>query len=102
MMFGYELEGQSYHIQGEDGASASSVFASSATTNDWVLRKSEIRARVSWDKSITDFIWFNVQAGAVITYRMDIDQNSGAANPWLSNSLGIPLYFRFGIQLVSP
>jgi hypothetical protein len=102
MMFGYELEGQSYHIQGEDGASASSVFASSATKNDWVLRKSEIRARVSWDKSITDFIWFNVQAGAVITYRMDIDQNSGAANPWLSNSLGIPLYFRFGIQLVSP
>ena len=102
LMLGYELEGQSYHLQGEDGNSISPVFASNATSNEWELRKSEIRARISWDKSITDFIWFNVQAGAVVTYRMDIEQSAGASDAWLSNSLGIPFYFRFGIQLVSP
>ena len=102
LMLGYELEGQSYHIQ-EDGAiSTSAAFAAPQVNDDWELRKSEIRARISWDKSITDFIWFNVQAGAVITYRFDIDLESGASNPWLTNDLGIPFYFRFGIQLVSP
>ncbi|MGB0525779.1 MAG: hypothetical protein ACPGJS_22560, partial [Flammeovirgaceae bacterium] len=102
VMLGYELEGQSYHIQGEDDTSVSPVFNSNATTNDWELRKSEIRARLSWDKSITDFIWFNVQAGAVITYRMDIDGMSDDTQPWIANDVGIPFYFRIGIQLVSP
>lgn len=102
LMLGYELEGQSYHLQRQDGASASPVFRANNNTTDWELRKSEIRARLSWDKAITDFIWFNVQAGAIITYRMDIDQNANASDAWLSNSLGMPFYFRFGIQLVSP
>jgi hypothetical protein len=102
MMLGYELEGQSYHIQGENETSISPQFNSNSTLNDWELRKSEIRARISWDKSITDFIWFNVQAGAVFTYRMDIDQAAMVSNAWLTNSARIPLYFRFGIQLVSP
>lgn len=101
-MLGYELEGQSYHLQGEDGASLSPTFGSSFNVNSWELRKSEIRARVSWDKAITDFVWFNVQAGALVTYRMDFDLEADDQSPWISNSLGIPFYFRFGIQLVSP
>lgn len=100
LKLGYELEGQSYHIQSGD-IDVNSVFRSQ-NENDWELRKSEIRPRISWDKSITDFIWFNVQAGAIITYRMDVDREAGASNAWLKNSPGIPFYFRFGIQLVSP
>ena len=102
LMLGYELEGQSYHIQGENNASVSSIFDSNSSTNDWELRRSEIRARVSWDKSITDFIWFNIQAGAIITYRMDIDLSANASDAWLTNNAGLPFYLRFGIQLVSP
>ena len=103
LMLGYELEGQSYHIQGADDNSVSPVFGSNDLNNDdWELRKSEIRARISWDKAITDFIWFNVQAGAIITYRLDIDQMAGSSDAWLTNSVSVPLYFRFGIQLVSP
>ena len=103
LMLGYELEGQSYHIQGDDtGFFPSAAFGAPPGNDEWELRKSEIRARISWDKAITDFIWFNVQAGAVITYRMDVDLNESASNAWLTNDLGIPLYFRFGIQLVSP
>ena len=100
LKLGYELEGQSYHIQSGD-IDVNSVFRG-GDGNDWELRKSEIRPRISWDKSITDFIWFNVQAGAVITYRMDVDREAGASDAWLKNSPGIPFYFRFGIQLVSP
>lgn len=102
LMLGYELEGQSYHIQGRNGNSVSPSFDSNATGNDWELRKSEIRARISLDKAITDFVWFNVQAGAVFTYRMDIDQMASSSEAWLTNQVGIPFYFRFGIQLVSP
>lgn len=102
LMLGYELEGQTYHIQDGNGTLVTQIFDGPTGANEWELRKSEIRARISWDKSITDFIWFNVQAGAVITYRMDIDRALSDSNAWLTNDLGVPLYFRFGIQLVSP
>ena len=102
LMLGYELEGQSYHLQDDGAINISNTFGSTVQRDDWELRKSEIRARISWDKAITDFIWFNVQAGAVITYRLDIDLNASASDAWLTNDLGIPFYFRFGIQLVSP
>ncbi len=102
LMMGYELEGQSYHIQERDDTSVSPVFGSVSTANDWELRKSEVRARLSWSKSISDFIWFNVQAGAVVTYRMDIDQEASDDSAWLNNNAQVPLYFRVGIQMVSP
>jgi len=98
LMVGGELEGQSYHLQGP----ASTTFQGDLSNNDWELRKSEIRTRISWDRAITDFIWFNVQAGTVITYRLDVDTTSTSPDAWLTNNLGIPFYFRFGIQLVSP
>jgi hypothetical protein len=101
MMFGYELEGQSYHIQNTNG-SPGPLFGDPMGGNDWELRKSEIRARLSWDKAITDFIWFNVQAGAVVNYRVDLDRDGGATEPWVTNNLGVPFYVRFGIQMVSP
>lgn len=102
VMFGYELEGQSYHLQGRDGADISPLFGSAVGNNDWELRKSEIRARLSWDKSINGFIWFNAQVGAVVAYRMDIDREAGVSEPWLANEPQIPFYARFGLQFVSP
>lgn len=102
VMFGYELEGQSYYLQGENEALLSPSFNSNSTMNEWELRKSEIRTRISWDKAISDFVWFNVQAGVIFTYRMDIDEMASSSNAWLTNNVGIPYYFRFGIQLVSP
>jgi len=101
MILGYELEGQSYHIQNNNGT-ASPFFSSGSSSNNWELRKSEIRARLSWDKAITDFIWFNIQAGAVINYRFDIVQEANKSDAWLTNSMNTPFYLRFGIQLVSP
>ena len=102
LMMGYELEGQSYHLQDDGALNINSAFGSNVERDDWEFRKSEIRARISWDKSITDFIWFNVQAGFVVNYRNTIDLNASASDAWLVNQPGTPFYFRFGIQLVSP
>jgi hypothetical protein len=95
LMFGYELEGQSYHVQSAQGANTTYGFS------QMELRKSEIRARVSWDKSLTDFIWFNVQAGVRPMYRYDLAPRE-SDDAFISNKMGMPLYFRVGINLVSP
>jgi hypothetical protein len=95
LMLGYELEGQSYHVQSASGTNTTYGFS------QMELRKSEIRARVSWDKSLTDFIWFNVQAGVRPMYRYDLAQRENA-DAFISNRMGMPLYFRVGLNLVSP
>jgi hypothetical protein len=98
LKFGYELEGQSYLIQSPN-APADSFFAN----QDLELRKSEIRFRLNYDKSITDFIWFNVQGGVRVAYRYDLDQGAAPSEPTLlENAVGLPFYFRFGINLMSP
>ncbi len=96
MMFGYELEGDSYFLEGT--ASNGLGFP----TDDLELRKSEIRTRVSWDKSLSDFIWLNLQAGVRVNYRFALDQNAEANDALLDNTIGLPLYFRVGFSLVSP
>lgn len=94
LLFGYELEGQSYHIQ--PGPQSTSYGFSQME-----LRKSEIRARVSWEKSLTDFIWLNMQAGVRPMYRYDLAQQQ-TEDAFISNRMGMPLYFRVGLNLVSP
>ncbi|TDB63338.1 DUF6268 family outer membrane beta-barrel protein [Arundinibacter roseus] len=95
LMFGYELEGQSYHVQSAPNSNTTYGFS------QMELRKSEIRARVSWDKSLTDFIWFNIQAGVRPMYRYDLAPKENA-DAFISNRMGMPLYFRIGLNLVSP
>lgn len=95
LMLGYELEGQSYHVQSAPGSNTTYGFS------QMELRKSEIRARVSWDKSLTDFIWLNVQAGVRPMYRYDLAQQANT-DAFISNRMGMPLYFRVGLNLVSP
>lgn len=97
LMFGYELEGHSYFLEGTPDNNLGFP-----TNNELELRKSEIRTRISWDKSLSDFIWFNVQAGVRVNYRFALDQDTGASEALLNNNIGMPLYFRVGFSLVSP
>ena len=96
LMFGYELEGHSYFLEGtpDNGLGF--------PTDDLELRKSEIRTRISWDKSLSDFIWLNLQAGLRVNYRFTLDQDAGASDAIINNNIGMPLYFRVGFSLVSP
>jgi hypothetical protein len=92
LKIGYELEGHSYFMESVENI----------TSNELELRKSEIRPRVSWDKSLSDFIWINLQAGVRVNYRFDLDEDAGADEALLENNIGLPFYFRVGFSLVSP
>jgi hypothetical protein len=99
LLFGYELEGQTYALQGSNKAGFNS-FAPKNT--DLELRKSEIRARLQFRQALSNFIWLDAQAGARIAYRFDMDETEAMTEAVLENKIGIPLYFRVGIALVSP
>lgn len=99
--FGYELEGQSYLLQ--NSPSASDLFP----TNNYELRKSEIRARVMLNQALTSFIRLNVQAGVAPAYRFHLDNDASAKTGFDNGerslgSLGVPMYFRIGLNFVSP
>jgi hypothetical protein len=98
LLFGYELEGQSYHMQSMSNA----PFNTFNPNTDLELRRSEIRARLQYRRSLSNFIWLDAQAGARIAYRFDMDESEAMKEAVLENNIGIPLYFRLGIALVSP
>lgn len=103
--FGYELEGQTYHIANRGGE-----------LNGWLpnnadnleLRRSELRIRFIYERSIKDFIWVSVQAGLRYNWRFNLDQGDFyrgffGDQPYLAeNTIGNPLYINFSINLVSP
>lgn len=96
LFFGYELEGNSYNIRG---------ITLSGNQNDKLeLRKSEIRARVVYETSLSGFIWLSVQAGARIMYKFNVAENdrSGAGNFLIENQVSTPFYLNLSFNLVSP
>ncbi|WP_338814834.1 DUF6268 family outer membrane beta-barrel protein [Bernardetia sp. Wsw4-3y2] len=94
--FGYELEGQSYLLQNSPN---NDIFA----TNNYELSKSEIRGRIELNKALSSFIRLNLQAGVAPAYRFDLANGaSNDANEVSIGSLGLPMYFRIGLNFVSP
>jgi hypothetical protein len=72
------------------------------------LRRSEIRPRLDFQRSITDFVWFGVQAGYMINYSFNVDSDNfyrsfGSDRPFvMENSVTSAPYFQVSINLVSP
>jgi len=103
LLIGYELEGNSYSI-----LNSGPTLAVVSPYNDLELKRSEIRARLSYEKLITGFIWLTVQAGYRVNYNFNIDKGDelrliGNKDPYfIENRLTNPLYFNIGIHLVSP
>jgi hypothetical protein len=102
LFFGYELEGNSYSI-GNMGGAASIPFY-----DNLELRRSELRPRITYECSLSGFIWLSVQAGYRINYSFDIDQGDkfrliGSDEKYhMVNTLTNPLYFQISLNLVSP
>lgn len=104
MLFaGFELEGQSYRLN--NGAKV--------WNEDHVeLRRSELRFRLMYERSLVNFIWISVQAGYRVNYLYDVDELAGGQEffrgffgdqPYLvENSITNPLYFNVSLNLVSP
>ncbi|MFN3404664.1 MAG: hypothetical protein ACK40G_11250 [Cytophagaceae bacterium] len=109
ILLGYELEGQSYRLNNRQG-----YFPPAAETrphynvNNLELRRSEIRARIIYERGFSDFIWLSAQFGYVINYRNKVDSGDflrgffGDQLYVMENKLTNPLYFNISLNLVSP
>ena len=102
LLFGYELEGNSYRIlrNGPFGA------------ENLELRRSELRIRAIWETSMYKFIWLSLQAGYRHGYSFNVDsfENNkeffrgffGDQAYKQENTLNGTWYVQLSINLVSP
>jgi hypothetical protein len=100
LLFGYELEGQSYRID-----------PLSVGNNSYEIRRGELRPRLELQKQLSGPFWLNIQAGYRIDYSFDADELQGGSEffrgfvgdqPFgMLNSLGPALYFNIGISFVT-
>lgn len=99
MLFGYELEGNSYAMINR---------SSNPAYNNLELRRSEIRPRITYERAITDFIWISAQLGYRINYNFNIDKGDsfrvlGDNTPYyIENTLTNAMYVQISLNLVSP
>jgi Domain of unknown function (DUF6268) len=97
--FGYELEGQSYFI--------SALQNDSDLTNPQ-LRRSELRIRFTFERSLKDFLWVSAQAGLRYNWSYNLDDGdffrgfTGTQDYVMENTLSNAFYFNLSINLVSP
>jgi hypothetical protein len=97
--FGYELEGQSYFI---------SALQNESDIANPQLRRSELRIRCTFERSIKDFIWVSAQAGLRYNWSYNVDDGdffrgfTGTQLYAMENSLSNAFYFNLSINLVSP
>ncbi len=104
LLIGYELEGNSYVL------SKPSVFQQSEST--FVLRRSELRFRAVYERSIKSFIWLSWQVGYRYNYSYNVDELADGQDffrgffgdqPYaIENDLTNSFYTMFTINLVSP
>lgn len=96
--FGYELEGQTYRmtsLEGEQGVVNPE------------LRRSELRIRFTFERSLKDFVWISMQAGLRYNWAFNLDDGNGfrgfGSDPYLlENTLSNAFYANVSINLVSP
>lgn len=99
-LFGYELEGNSYHLDGLSG-----------NGNSFEIRRGEIRPRIEWNRKLVGFFWLNAQIGSRINYSFDADELKGGKDFYRGffgsqeftafSSMGASLYGLVGISFVS-
>jgi hypothetical protein len=104
LQLGYEIVGNSYYIQNIE-----TVGADLAPYNDLQLRRSEIKIRAIYERSLKNFIWVSVQAGLRYNYKFNLSEANGVRSEGLinnkfllENTIGNPLYLNVSLNLVSP
>lgn len=102
MTLGYQVEGATYRLNNFPG-----YLPNENLEDNIELRRSELRFRLSYDRSIKNFIWFSVQAGYRVNWLFNVDQGEffrgfDDADFYMENELTNPLYFQFSVSLVSP
>lgn len=94
LQLGYELEGNQYSIR-----------TSNSPSGQLFIQRGELKPRISWDKKLTGFIWFNAQAGWRYNWRFDVMSEYNARKDdqlYFRSKLGNPAYFSISLNFVSP
>jgi hypothetical protein len=101
LLIGYELEGQTYRI-----GSRNAVYP------NLELRRSELRFRLAYERSLSGFIWISWQAGFRYNYSFNMDELpnnrdffrgfTGTQPYFMENTLSNTFYSLISINLVSP
>jgi hypothetical protein len=96
--FGYELEGQTYRM--------SSLKGVEGIVNP-ELRRSELRIRMTFERSIKNFVWLSAQAGLRYPWNFNLDDGNifrgfGDTPYTLENNMQNAFYFNLSVNLVSP
>lgn len=97
LLAGYELEGQTYRI----GQLETEGLPQAE------LRRSELRARLSYEQSLKDFIWISFQAGFRYDWNINLDNKElfrgfGEKPYTMENDLSNAWFFSISLNLVSP
>ena len=94
LQFGYELEGNQY-----------SMRTANSPAGELFVQRGELKPRISWDKKISGFIWFNAQLGWRYNWRFDVMDEYNARKQdhlYFTSKLTNPLYFNISLNFVSP
>jgi hypothetical protein len=94
VQLGFELEGNQFWMS-----------VPNSPTGTLFLQRGELKPRIMWDKKLSGFIWFNVQAGLRYNYRFDgmnVYDGKAKNQRYFTSALGNPLYVGFSLNFVSP
>lgn len=100
LLFGYELEGQSYRVN-----------EFSINNNSFEIRRGELRPRIEFQKQLSGPFWAHFQAGYRIDWSFDADELPGGREFFrgffctqefgMKNTLNNALYFNIGVSFVT-
>ncbi len=94
LQVGFELEGNQFYTR-----------LPQSKNGEAFIQRGEFKPRIMWDKKITGFLWFNVQAGLRYNYRFDVmNKYDGKedADRFFTSPMGNPMYINFSLNFVSP
>ncbi|WP_210463242.1 DUF6268 family outer membrane beta-barrel protein [Rufibacter roseolus] len=95
LYLGYRIDGSTYNININ-----TEPFNQYETVE---LRKSEIKARLRWDREIYDFIWFGLETGYRYNHKFDLyDGRARTANPLIETHIKDAVFFNVELFLVPP
>jgi hypothetical protein len=102
LLLGYELEGSSYNMQ--FNYFGPNFIGGPLVNKEHELRRSEIRARLTWEKQLAGFIWLSVQGGARVIYRNAVAFDSGLDRGQfvVDNKVGVGPYGIISINFITP
>lgn len=94
LQLGFELEGNQFYTK-----------LPQSKNGEGFIQRGEFKPRIMWDKKITGFLWFNVQAGLRYNYRFDVMNKFDGkedADRFFTSPMGNPMYINFSLNFVSP